>query len=758
MRVAGHRRLLRALAASWALGTGLALAAAGSPAYASGPLAGAPSPDPGSPTATPDGADSPDEPDQDDAPLGVTIETMSPPSLPATRSIVVSGTVTNRTDETWRSISLYVVDGGRANDAPAEPLRTPGDLRRAMDVEADTVVGDRVTQVGTFGQVAELAPGATAPYQVSVPAAAISVDGAGVYWFGVHALGSSDSVPGDNVADGRARTFLPYVPTRFDATPVAVSLVVPLTHLVRYDADGRVADEDEWTRDLGRGRLGRLLGLVEAAPGPVTWLVDPAVLDAVARLAAGNRPRSLGPTRERDAPTAPPTSDAPTADGQPAPDTESARVASRWLDRLGDVLDGNEVLTLPYGNVDTAATLARDPDLLEVALAQGSGVLESLGVATTPAYAAPNGYLDPATIRTAGPGTTTLVSDLELGADAPAAADVDDHRVLVTSSGAAAGSPGPSPSLGTVALRQRLLSEAALRAVRSDRQPLFAVLPAGWSVTDVATFWEGFDAPWLDLEPVSEAAATASVDDVALADLDYPEQQQRLELGPATVDGVAGLVDAGDTLQNLLVDNSDIAGRLTEEALTGLAYNVRYDQAGGRATTAAARAWVDQRLGQVQVDASDGVTLAGDFGDFVVTLTNRLDHRVTVGLRAETDAGVEVTAPSRIVLGPGGRGTVQLRARTTTNAVHSVRLVVTDEAGTPTGSTTTVPIRATQVSGAIWLILGSGVVILFVAIGIRLSRRVAAARRGEPGAGRRPTVRRTSPDDAGDAGPPVGAT
>ena len=40
----------------------------------------------------------------------------------------------------------------------------------------------------------------------------------------MHALGQSDSVPDDAVADGRARTFLPYVPPRYDATPVAVSV------------------------------------------------------------------------------------------------------------------------------------------------------------------------------------------------------------------------------------------------------------------------------------------------------------------------------------------------------------------------------------------------------------------------------------------------------------------------------------------------------------------------------------------------------
>ncbi len=39
-----------------------------------------------------------------------------------------------------------------------------------------------------------------------------------------------------------------------------------------------------------------------------------------------------------------------------------------------------------------------------------------------------------------------------------------------------------------------------------------------------------------------------------------------------------------------------------------------------------------------------------------------------------------------------------------------------------------VPIRAAQVSGVIWLIMGSGAVLLFGAIAVRLVRRVRAAR------------------------------
>lgn len=732
MPVVGHRRFLRALAASWALGAGLVLAPPAVPA--------APATVPSSAATAPDATPAP----VDDSPLRVSIETMSRGSLPSAGNLVVTGTITNRTDEAWRGIEVYAVDGGVVPGTSVEPIRTPGQLQQAMTTPDDEVVGSRVTDPDTFDSIDELAPRGSADYRLEIPVDTIEVDATGVFWFGVHALGESDSVPDDAVADGRARTFLPYVPDRFDTTPVDVSVVVPLTRSVRYAADGSLDDEQAWVDDLDGGRLDRLVDLVAASPGPVTWLVDPAVVDAVAHLATGNRPRDLGPAVDGDdEPT-----EEPTASAEPLAESPTAQAATQWLARLDAALDGNEVLTLPYGNVDVAATLARDPDLLTVALAQRSSALEGLGVETRPVLAAPNGYLDAASIEAAGPDVPVLVTDRMLGSDAPVVAETDGRRLITTSYGVTQGSPGPGPSLTAVGIRQRLLAEAALRVVRSDREPLVAVLPLNWDLEDPATFWDGLDSPWIDLEQLSDVESSTSPVEVAADDLDYPEEQGRRELGPITVDGVADLVEAGGTLQNLLVDNTDIAGTLTEEALTGLSYHVRYDQGAGRETTAGILDWVRLRLAEVQIDAPSGVTLASDQGTFVVTLTNTLERRVVVSVRARSDDGIEVTAPERVVLAAGGRDTVRLTTRTTTNAVHRVELVVTDQAGTPLGSTSDLAIRSTQVGGVIWIIIGVGAAILFVAIVVRIARRVGAARRGEPGAGRRTTQARVAPVEA----------
>ncbi len=68
--------------------------------------------------------------------------------------------------------------------------------------------------------------------------------------------------------------------------------------------------------------------------------------------------------------------------------------------------------------------------------------------------------------------------------------------------------------------------------------------------------------------------------------------------------------------------------------------------------------------------------------------------------------------------------------------VTNVTLAVTDVDGNPLGETDELPIRSAQVSVVIWLIIGTGVGLLFLAILVRLFRRV----RGRGRAAEAPTV------------------
>ena len=56
--------------------------------------------------------------------------------------------------------------------------------------------------------------------------------------------------------------------------------------------------------------------------------------------------------------------------------------------------------------------------------------------------------------------------------------------------------------------------------------------------------------------------------------------------------------------------------------------------------------------------------------------------------------------------------------------MHAVTLVTTDTEGNPLGSLTQVSVRTSRVSTVIWVIMAAGGVLLFVAIVVRLFRRI----------------------------------
>ena len=166
----------------------------------------------------------------------------------------------------------------------------------------------------------------------------------------------------------------------------AISVVVPLRRTLTYADDGSLDDLDAWILTLGVG--GRLRSLVElgATSGArtVSWAVDPALVDAVRQLAAGNPARSLerqprgGRAGRRGRPPDPhrrrtraatPTRSPPPSETSESPERrarsrtpptaelpddldpetqEAADVAREWLGQLRNAMDeDDEVLAAP---------------------------------------------------------------------------------------------------------------------------------------------------------------------------------------------------------------------------------------------------------------------------------------------------------------------------------------------------------------------------------------------------------------------------
>ena len=136
-------------------------------------------------------------------------------------------------------------------------------------------------------------------------------------------------------------------------------------------------------------------------------------------------------------------------------------------------------------------------------------------------------------------------------------------------------------------------------------------------------------------------------------------------------------------------------------------------------------------LTRIGVTTPTGVTLSSASGRLPATVVNDLDEPVTVRLDARSDLPMTLGVPDSILVPAGGRVGVLLEATTQRQGIHNVSLLVTSVEGVPLGGRADLPIRAAQVSRVIWLIMGSGAVLLFGMIGLRLVRRVREARRAD---------------------------
>ena len=191
---------------------------------------------------------------KEDDPLLVHIDTISP-VLPEDGDVEIGGTVTNVSDEPFTRVNLHAFSSD-------EPISDVLSLSQSATIDPSLFVGERVTVPGTFDTIDELAPGASATFNDSVPVELLATSGEpGVYWIGIHALGDS-SVPRDFVADGRARTFIPREPSgRAEARDASV--ILPIRSRVWFDEDGAVAGTERWARRLAEG--GSLDGVLDMA-------------------------------------------------------------------------------------------------------------------------------------------------------------------------------------------------------------------------------------------------------------------------------------------------------------------------------------------------------------------------------------------------------------------------------------------------------------------------------------------------------------
>jgi hypothetical protein len=678
--------------------------------------------------------------EDDAAPLTVTLTRLAPSTIPARGRVVLAGTVRNDSSEQWSAINVHPV-------ISASPITDRDQLAAAADSDPTVEIGTRLTDAGQFASIGDLLPGQAAAFRITLRARDLPISRApGVYWIGVHALGQ-DRAGRDPVADGRARTFIPLVPDSVRGTSVA--LVVPLRERVRRDHLGKLLDSSAWAATLrDDGRLERIAALLDTAGGlPATMLVDPAVVEAVASVAADNPPISLGEGTE--GPT-PPPSESPGGDPSESPRESTSESpgssagasagasrsierleptdranAARWLAQVKSAATLQHVLGLGYADPDVAALARQRPQLIEAAAKESATAFDRFGIDAVPAVAPASGWLEDSSLASVPARTMVLVSDHSAPRTRTHWRTPEQQDLVFTDEQAGSGGPAPTEPFDALAVRQRIVADAALRALEGSRSPMVVELPAGWDpgpAWQSADFFGGLNLSWLDLEPLVPADDATPLFDAALG---YPPSERRNEVGLANVSAARSLVSTGSVLSQLLSSTNDVRHELVGVALEAVSLHARRDPGRAREVVLQANAAMQDRLAKVSVVGTDFVTLSGGSGTLTVTLVNQLDQPIKVGIEPRSSSGeVHIDAPKPFDMAPGQRTVLRLHARASAIGVHEVTLTPVTTEGAALGTSLTFSLRTSQVGKLIWgLLIGSGA-LLVVTILRRIRRGI----------------------------------
>lgn len=621
----------------------------------------------------------------------------------------------------------------------------------------------------------DLRPGAgeSVPFTIEVPLADLGLGPFGVYVITVDVVGSGGEGSGSLA---RVQTFLPWVPAVQEFKETQLSWVWPVVATPRRTEDGLFLD-DALARALAEG--GRLDRIVEAASDlSVTWVLDPNLLEAVAVMSQGYQVLA-GPVG------------ADTEGGQaealvPGTGQEDAR---RWLEALREASADDEVVALPYADVDvtglvaadleeelaTAVPLGRavaeeilgrpvtadvgwlagggiDPDALgaladqgvEAALVDGALVSSAEPLTYTPTgrAAIPISTASPDTTAGSRPATMAgLLSDPALAAllerpdEAPGEHPDEDAGSRAPEDPSAEGDLAVDDAL-TV---QRFLGETAMiTAERPGQARAVLVTPPRTFDPDpelARSLLEGTaGAPWLSTAPLSELRETKPPElDRVLPVAAGPEQA-----GPGAALPTSYLLDvwelaaAAQSFAAILAEPEQERERWERFALR--LSSVQWGQADGAASAgqrrfdvlSAAADRVASQEGAVRVVAGD-VTFGGRSGTIPVTVVNELDRPVTVQVAlVPRTQRLEVAVSEPLTVEAGGQRQVNITGEAVANGIVLVDAVLRTAAGEPFGPSVLVRVRVTEF-GALGLALTLGAAaVLFGTATVRLVRRARA--------------------------------
>lgn len=677
------------------------------------------------------------------------VDTFSPRVITATtQAVTVTGKVTNVGD---RRIDDVVVQLRRG-----EPLDSEQKLRDARDQLTDSAVSRFLTVSDA------LEPGQSAPITLTVPVrdgeGSLRIDKPGVYPLLVNVNGRPEF-------SGRARLttasiLMPVlgVPGGDNAPPPAkpskLTVLWPLIDdhprlLATVDGKALLSD-DELASSLAAG--GRLYGLLGAAaqaaatdPGlldALCFAVDPDLLDTTGQMANGYRVR--------------------TASGQVV-DGKGAAAAKAWLDKLRMLTAGECVIAVPYADTDLVAlSRAGAVDLEKLAISSAASVTARLSLVTPLAsvYWPVGGTVDQRTLAdlaTSSP-TTVLVDAAHLrgsegtapftvgGSNAASlvrAVPIDGMVSSFLGSGQGYVTTGltSSPTNGRPVSVQDGLAALAYRTAfdKSASGSILIAPPRRWAApaSELGVFLQQLQYVFADhlAEPQALGQAVTAAPQGTATGLEYTSEDGAAEIAPTVTGEVLRINAAQRDLFRAMeldatvqVDPSTLVVPIQYGLLRATSSAWRGRGLAERAVAEVA-AQLDALRGQVWVsNPGRPLTMASGNSPIPVLLRNALPVSIRVRITLAATPGLRSEPVPEVIIPARLSTNIYLPAEVMRTGRFTVDASLSTPGGTPLGSTTRLELTSTAYGSITLIVTGVAAGALFLLAGLRIFRRVRAAR------------------------------
>jgi len=639
--------------------------------------------------------------------------------------------------------------------------------------------------------VPDLAPGASADFTLSFSADAVLHGSDGVYEMDVEAFtGSVQNASQVAIS----RTFLPWFPDHGGVEPTKIATLWPLTDTPRvqaqtYSESGTdtqvpVLSNDSLAAEMAQnGRLNQLVSIgsgLAAGKIPVTWVVDPDLLDTAQDMASSYRVATSDDSQGARADN--------TAPGK------AGSTATAWLSAARSAVKGQEVVSLPYADPDLASIAHNGGGskslvgLLSKDSSAGKFTVDGrLGTSSTANVAWPyQGYVDseilntahqagdrsvivsgdsmpesnsltytPSAARAVGEGMTAVVSD-------PAISDIFSGDLS-------------TPGAQTLA-EQRFLADTLMITLElpSTQRSILVQPPRNLSVGAAQALSGALEyavqGKWAQGATLASVASSttgtgSAVNHTVPPVSRYPSALRSTELSAATLSQVAGVRGSLDTLEKVLTLKYRVTNPFSTAIARSLSTAWRGDGPGGSAYRASMQNYLTNLVAAVRILPKSTVTLTGTSGTIPVSVQNDLQQPVTgLALRLTSQPRLLLNVspqPVPVSIDGGGRArTFPFRAGAKINSTVEVTAELYSVQGDYVFSTIHFTVNVTSVSGGVLWVLGGGVLLVLLA-GLRMygqrKKRAAlgggADPDGEPaGDGEQPPSGE-GPDGGADAGP-----